>query len=271
MATWQPWCCLTCMLQHVRVVTWMQFRLVLFKWVTLQFFIVVWNGLQYHSHLGITFVIAGHCDEIIRRTERKKQFVVSESTKVTKKRKREITIIHRRRQNFFRWGGNVGILFIIFILLTISVPSKIILHGANICFSEHDYFRAELVGLSMNCKHCELYNKNTVQFYQHTNKITFHPSSFLFACFSTALEYARMCESAREWHFNAQQLWWFWVFAHSVGTLLTIQCKCDAMQREHCWRCNANGRSLKALSFLHYKGNTLCYGKNHRKTLRWQR
>jgi len=24
-------------------------------------------------------------------------------------------------------------------------------------------------------------------------------------------------------------------------------------QREHCWRCNANGRSQNALSFLHYK------------------
>ena len=26
-------------------------------------------------------------------------------------------------------------------------------------------------------------------------------------------------------------------------------------QRERCWRCNANGRSQIALSFLHYKGN----------------
>jgi len=38
---------------------------------------------------------------------------------------------------------NADILFIIFKLLTISVPSKIILHGTNICCSEHDYFRAE--------------------------------------------------------------------------------------------------------------------------------
>jgi len=60
----------------------------------------------------------------------------------TKKRKRESTIIHGRQQKFFQ-GGNVDILFIILKLLTISVPSKIILHWANICFSERDYFRAE--------------------------------------------------------------------------------------------------------------------------------
>jgi len=47
----------------------------------------------------------------------------------TKKRKRESTIIHGRPQKFFQGGGgNVGILLIIFKLLRISVPSKIILH-----------------------------------------------------------------------------------------------------------------------------------------------
>jgi len=45
----------------------------------------------------------------------------------TKKRKRESTIIHGRPQKFFQ-GGKVDISFIIFKLLTISVPSKIILH-----------------------------------------------------------------------------------------------------------------------------------------------
>jgi len=59
-------------------------------------------------------------------------------------------------------GGKVNILFIIFTLLTISVPCKIILHRANICFSEHDYFRAEQVEFSMNYKLCELYNKYTI-------------------------------------------------------------------------------------------------------------
>jgi len=66
-----------------------------------------------------------------------------ESTNVSKKRKRESTIIYESPQKFLRGGGNVGIFFIIFKLLTISVPSKIILHRANICFSEHYYFRAE--------------------------------------------------------------------------------------------------------------------------------
>jgi len=36
-------------------------------------------------------------------------------------------IIHGRPQKFLQ-GGNVNILFMIFKLLTISVPSKIILH-----------------------------------------------------------------------------------------------------------------------------------------------
>jgi len=67
---------------------------------------------------------------------------MSESTKVTKKPKRESTIIQGRRQKFVQ-GGNVDILFIIFKLLAISAPSKIILHWANFCWSEHDYFRAE--------------------------------------------------------------------------------------------------------------------------------
>jgi len=40
----------------------------------------------------------------IKRTERNKQFVLSESTKVTKKRKRENTIIHWRAQKFFHGG-----------------------------------------------------------------------------------------------------------------------------------------------------------------------
>jgi len=65
-----------------------------------------------------------------------------ESTKATKKRKRESTIIHGRPQKIFQ-GGKVNILFIIFKLLAISVPSKIILHWANISFSEHDYFKTE--------------------------------------------------------------------------------------------------------------------------------
>jgi len=60
----------------------------------------------------------------IKRTKRNKQFVMSGSNKVTKS---ESTIIHGRPQKIFQ-GGNVDILFIIFKLLTISVPSKIFLN-----------------------------------------------------------------------------------------------------------------------------------------------
>ena len=49
----------------------------------------------------------------IKRTERNKQFVMRESTKVTINQKRESTIINGRLRKFFH-GGNVDILFIIF-------------------------------------------------------------------------------------------------------------------------------------------------------------
>jgi len=62
-----------------------------------------------------------------KRTERNKQVVMRESTKVTKNQKRESTIIHGRPQKFFQ-GCKVNMLFLIFKLLTISVPSMIILH-----------------------------------------------------------------------------------------------------------------------------------------------
>jgi len=51
-----------------------------------------------------TFVIAGNFDEIItRRTEIDKQFVMSESTNITKGN-RESTIIHGVRRNFYGVG-----------------------------------------------------------------------------------------------------------------------------------------------------------------------
>jgi len=52
---------------------------------------------------------------------------MSESTEVTKKRKRESTIMHERPQNFFQ-GVNVDIVLIILKLVRIGVPSEIILH-----------------------------------------------------------------------------------------------------------------------------------------------
>jgi len=93
---------------------------------------------------------------------RKKQTIRNEwKQESNRKRKPESAIIHERPQNFFL-GGNVDILFFIFKLLTISVPSKIILHWRNICFSEYDYFRAEWVEFSINYKLCELYNECTI-------------------------------------------------------------------------------------------------------------
>ena len=47
------------------------------------------------------------------------------------------------------------------------------------------------------------------------------------------------------------------------ATVLVVLSIC-APQREHCWRCNANGRSQNALSFLHQKENAPCHGNNHK-------
>ena len=89
----------------------------------------------------MTFAIAGRFDEIIvtrsglilfilqpKRTERNKQFVMSENTKVTKKTKAKKPDLSWASAEIFPGGGNLDILFIIFKLLTISVPSKMILH-----------------------------------------------------------------------------------------------------------------------------------------------
>jgi len=65
-----------------------------------------------------------------------------ESTKVMKKRKRESTIIHGRPQKFFQGGQGQHFVYH-FQIADDQCSSKIILHWANICFSEHDYFRAE--------------------------------------------------------------------------------------------------------------------------------
>ena len=97
---------------------------------------------------------------------------MSESTKVTKSESEKARSFMGVRRNFSS-GSNVDILFIIFKLLTISVPSKIILHWANICFSEHDYFRDEQVEFSMNYKLCELYNKYTILSKYEQNNISF--------------------------------------------------------------------------------------------------
>jgi len=150
------------------------------------------------------------------------------------------------RRNF-SMGGNVDILFIIFKLLTISVPSNIILHWANICFSEHDYFRDEQVGFSMNYKLCELYNK-------YTTLSKYEQNFIQIASCLRAFPLLWNVASAREWDFTAQQFWWSWVFANSEGTLLTMQCK---------WTLNRFILSTLQRKFP-YCGN------NHKKTLYWQ-
>jgi len=150
----------------------------------------------------------------IKRTERNKQFVMSESTKVTEKRKRDSTIIHWRPQKLFQ-GGNVGSLFIIFKLLTISVPSKIILHWANICFIEHDVlglskWSFQWITIFVNCI-------KYIQSYQNTNKIHI---SFKNSMLLVEFPFLWNVANTREQDFTAQQFWWsWWVFAHLTGNI----------------------------------------------------
>jgi len=136
---------------------------------------------------------------------------MSESTEVTKKRKRESPMIHGVSAEIYPGGGQVGQRrhFVChFKLLTISVPFKIILHWANICFSEHDYFRAEKVEFSTNYTFCEWYIKYIIlsKYEQNTH---FIQTAFCLRAFPLLWNVA----SAREWDFTAQQFWWSWVFA----------------------------------------------------------
>ena len=95
-----------------------------------------------HGNLCTTFVIAGHFDEIITRSGLVVLTIPNEwKHEKTKARKHDHS--WASAEIFPRGEGNFGILFIIFKLLRISVPSKTILHWANICFSEHD-----ILGLS---------------------------------------------------------------------------------------------------------------------------
>ena len=107
---------------------------------------------------------------------------MSESTKVTKS-----TIIHGRRQNFFRGGGQRRhhcwrSVFPLRYFCTeqILVLVSIIILGLS-------KWNFQWITNFVN------YMINT-QSYQNTNKITFHSNSFLFARFSIALEY---CKCAR--------------------------------------------------------------------------
>ena len=70
---------------------------------------------------------AVHFEIEIKRPERNKQFVMSESTKVTKKRKRESTIIQGRPQKFFQGGQRRHFVYHLQIADD-QCPSKIILH-----------------------------------------------------------------------------------------------------------------------------------------------
>jgi len=150
------------------------------------------------------------------------------STKVTKKRKWESTIILGRLQKFFQ-GVQRRQFVHHFQIADDQCPSKIILHWASICFSEHDYFRAEQLAFAMNYKLCESYSKYAIlsKYKQNTQFIQ------IASCLRAFILLWNVA-SAQEWNFIGQQFWWSWVFAlirRNIGTLLTMQCKWTFTQR----------------------------------------
>ena len=141
----------------------------------------------------------------------------------TKKRKRESTIIHGRPHKFFKGGTSTFCLSFTNCWLPVF-PLRSFYTLTNVCFSEHDYFRAEYVEFSMNYKLCELHIKYTIlsKYEQNTHFIQIAP-----------------CFRWRVWNFDGgfgmlqvrenetQQCWWSWVFAHLIGNIAD-----DAMQMD---------------------------------------
>ena len=103
----------------------------------------------------------------------------------------------------------------------INVPSKIILHLTNICFSEYNYFRVEYVEFSMNYKLCELHITYTIlsKFVQNTHFIQIAPCHLRsFHCFEM-LQVRENEISLRNSSGGPEYL------RTLEGTFLTMQCK----------------------------------------------
>ena len=146
---------------------------------------------------------------------------MSESTKVTKKRKRETTIIHGRPQKFFQeatstfclsFSSGWGSVF----------PLKIILH-------EQIFVLVSMIILGLSkwsfqwiTKFCKLYNKYIIlsKYEQNTHVIQ------IASCLR-AFPLLWNVASAREWDITAQQFWWSWVFAPLRGNIAD-----DALQMD---------------------------------------
>ena len=125
------------------------------------------------------------------------------------------------RRNFSR-GVNVDILFIIFNLLRISVPSKIILHWANICCSEHGILG--LIKWIFQWMTNFVNSVINIQSYQNTNKLHV---SFKWLLVFEAVSIALKCCKCARMRFHCATVLASWIFAHLRvdGTLLTMQCE----------------------------------------------
>jgi len=138
---------------------------------------------------------------------RKQSFFVFQGLPLSLYSKWESTIIYGRPQKFFQ-GGQRRQFVDHFQIADDQCPSKIILHWGSICFSEHDYFRAEQLASAMDYKLCELYNKYTI-LSKHKQNTQFIQKASCLRAFILLWNVA----SAQEWDFTAQQFWWSWVFA----------------------------------------------------------
>ena len=164
----------------------------------------------------------------------------------TKKGNRVSTIIHGRPQKFFQGGATSTF------CLSFSNCWRSVFPPRYFC-TEQIFVLVSMIILWLSTWSFQWITNfvnymTNIQSHQNTNKITFHSNSFLFACFSIALECCKcVCDNEIS-------------LRNSSGGPEYLR-----TQREHCWRCNANGRSQIALSFLHYRENAPCYGNNHKK------
>jgi len=123
-------------------------------------------------------------------------------------------------RRYFSTGGNVDILFIIFKLLRISVPSKIILHWANICFSEHDILGLSKWSFQWITNFVNfIINKQSSNYEHNTHFIRIAP------CFWDSFHCFGMLQ-VRENEISLRNSSGGPEYLHTLeGTLLTMQCK----------------------------------------------
>jgi len=101
-------------------------------------------------------------------------------------------------------------------------PRKNTLPWANVCFSEHGYFKDLVSGVPNELQTVWIL-RTSAKFYENTNKVPFNSNSFsLFSCFSNVLE----CWKLREMRFCANGLVILHICAPWEGALVAENALC---------------------------------------------